>query len=172
MVISKRWLLVGAFLLPVLALAACGDENGGDGEGASASAPNGASSDDEVRVELTEQNRSGESGTATLTARGANRTRVVLELRNPATNSQPAHIHRGRCGRGLDPQPLYGLQNAMQGRSETLVNAPLSELTGGRFAINVHHSDAEIATFVACGNLPGAVGETTSNDATGNDGGY
>jgi hypothetical protein len=86
MVRLRRWILVGVvLLLPVLVLAACGGGGDGDGDGAS---PNGASSSDEVMVELAEENGSGESGTATLTAMG-DQTRVVLELRNPTTDSQP-----------------------------------------------------------------------------------
>src|SRR5688572_8978245 len=153
MVRLKRWLLVGVLLLvPLLALAACGGGSNGDGEGAS---PNSASSSGEVMVELAEEDGSGESGTATLTAMG-DQTRVVLELRNPTTDSQPAHIHKGSCGPALDPEPLHGLLNVMQGRSETVVNVPLSELTAGELAINIHQSDAELETYVACGNLPGA----------------
>jgi hypothetical protein len=165
MVRLRRWLLVGALLLvPLFALAACGGGSDGDGEGAS---PNSATSSDEVMVELAELNGSGESGTATLTATG-DQTRVVLELRNPTTDSQPAHIHEGSCGPGLNPEPLHGLLNAMEGQSETVVNRPLSELTAGGLAINVHESDAELDTYVACGNLPGGGDATDSSD----DGGF
>jgi hypothetical protein len=161
----RRRLLLGALLLlPVLALAACG--GGGNGDGAEA-ASDGAMSNDEVMIELAEENGSGESGTATLAAMG-DQTRVVLELRNPTTNSQPAHIHEGNCGPTLDPAPLHGLQNVIDGRSETVVARPLSELTAGGLAINIHHSNDDLETFVACGNLPGGNDETSSND----DGGF
>jgi hypothetical protein len=151
MVRLRRWILVGAVvLMPLLTLAACG---GGDGDGdAAADAPNGVASSNEVNVELAEESGSGESGTATLTAMG-DQTRVVLELSNTTTESQPAHIHEGSCGPDLNPEPLHGLLNVMQGRSETVVNRPLSELTAGGLAINVHHSDADLETYVACGNL-------------------
>jgi hypothetical protein len=167
MVKLRRWLLVGAFLLlPLLALVACGGGSNGDGDEAAGGAPNGVASSDEVMVELAEQSGSGESGTATLTALG-DRTRVVLELTNPTTDSQPAHIHEGSCGPALNPEPLHGLLNVTQGRSETIVNVPLSELTAGGLAINVHHSDADFDTFVACGNLPGEADEPAT---TGDDG--
>jgi hypothetical protein len=155
----RRWLLLGALLLPVFILAACGGGSDGEAEG--------AASDDEVVVELAEVEGSGETGTATLTAMG-DQTRVVLELMNPTTNSQPAHIHEGSCGPSLNPEPLHGLVNAIQGRAETVVNRPLSELTAGGLAINVHESDAELATYVACGNLPGG-GDT---NGSGDDGGF
>jgi hypothetical protein len=161
----KRLILFGVLLLlPVVVLAACGGDDGG--EGTAAAAPENASSSNQVMVELAEQNNSGESGIATLTATGAT-TRVVLEMKNPTTDSQPAHVHRGSC-ENLDADPLYGLLNVMQGRSETVVNVPLSELTAGGLALNVHHSNAKLDTYVACGNLPGDTADVASSD----DGGY
>lgn len=162
----QRWLLLGALLLlPVVALAACG---GGSNSSGDEAASDGATSSDEVVVELAEENGSGESGTATLTAMG-DQTQVVLELTNPTTNSQPAHIHEGSCGPALNPEPLHGLTNVIEGRSETVVNRPLSELTAGGLAINIHQSNAELEKFVACGNLPGEADEPTT---TGGGGGY
>lgn len=159
---KPRRLPLGALLLlllPVLFLAACGGNSDSDSEGAAVGA---AASSDNVIVELAELNGSGESGTATLTAMG-DRTRVVLELRNPTTDSQPAHVHEGSCGPGLNAQPLHGLLNVIQGRSETTVNVPLSELTAGGLAINVHQSNANLDRYVACGNLPGGTEDSTSS---------
>jgi hypothetical protein len=167
----RRWILVGALLLvPVLTLAACGGGDDGDDNEASpgsAASPDSPTPNDEVVVQLAEVDGSGESGTATLTAMG-DQTRVVLELRNTTTDSQPAHIHEGSCGPSLNPAPLHGLLNVMQGRSETVVNRPLSELTAGGLAINIHESDAELETYVACGNLPG--GTDARAPASGGDG--
>jgi len=171
----RRWLLVGACLPAVVAFAACGGGDDGDAgtqgapNGAAETAPDGAGPSDEVTVDLAELNGSGESGTAVLTAMG-DRTQVVLELNNPTTDSQPAHIHEGSCGPGLNPQPLHGLPNVMQGRSETIVDAPLSELTAGGLAINIHQSNADFDTFVACGNLPGGAGEPTTTEDSGSTG--
>jgi hypothetical protein len=164
----SRWILVGAFLLmPVLTLAACGGGGGGDGDGeGAADVPNGAAASNTVMVELAEVDGSGESGTATLTAMG-DQTRVVVEVRNPTSDSQPVHIHEGSCGPSLNPEPLHGLPNVIQGRSETVVDRPLSELTAGGLAINVHDSDADLETYVACGNLPGGTDGTAN---TGSDG--
>jgi hypothetical protein len=163
MVKVRHWLLGGALLLvPLLVFAACG---GGD-DGAMDANPSGATADDVVTVELAEQDGSGESGTATLTAMGGE-TRVVLELTNPTTDSQPAHIHEGSCGPALNPEPLHGLLNVAQGRSETVVKRPLSELTAGGLAINVHESNDALDVYVACGNLPGGTGTTAT---TGEDG--
>jgi hypothetical protein len=156
----RRWLVLGAFLVvSMLFVAACGGNSESDSDGVAAGV---AASSDEVKVDLAELNGSGESGTATLTAIG-DQTRVVLELRNPTTDSQPAHIHEGSCGPGLNTAPLHGLLNVVQGRSETIVNAPLAELTAGRLAINVHQSNENFDTYVACGNLPGGTDDSTSS---------
>jgi hypothetical protein len=143
-------LLAGA----ALGVAACGGEE----EGAGAS--------DAVTVELAEQNDSGQSGTATLTPDGDS-TRVVIELGNGSSEPQPAHVHPGSCA-DLDPQPAHGLANVVDGSSETTVAAPLSELTAGDFAINVHKSAAEVQTYVACGDLGGKPAASEPGD----DGGY
>jgi hypothetical protein len=157
----RRQLLLGVLLLvPLFSLAACGGGSDGSSGGASA---NSETSGDEVVVELPEVEGSGESGTATLTAMG-DQTRVVLELMNPTTPSQPAHIHEGRCGPSLNPEPLHGLVNTNNGRSETVVNRPLSELTAGGLAINVHESASALEVYVACGNLPGGGDNTASSD--------
>ncbi len=105
-----------------------------------------------VTITLREQSGSGQSGTAVLTAVG-NQTRVVVTLSNPPAGvAQPAHIHEGTCA-NLNPQPRYPLQSLMNGRSETVVDVPLSQLLAGQFAINVHKSQEEIKTYVACGEI-------------------
>jgi len=137
---TTRILLLTAL---VLGLAACGGDDDGDE----------ATGGDTVTVELAEQNGSGESGTATLTAEGE-QTRVVLELSNPASDSQPAHIHNGTCA-NLDPAPAFGLPNVEDGSSEATVDVTLDELTGGEYAVNVHKSNDEADVYVACGDITG-----------------
>ncbi|MCL4507897.1 MAG: hypothetical protein M1296_00060, partial [Chloroflexi bacterium] len=97
-------------------------------------------------------NNSGISGTATLTAMGS-QTQVVLSLTGePAGGSEPAHIHTGTCTNlGGVKYPLVSVVN---GASTTTVNAPLTTLTSGGYAINVHESAANISHYVACGNIP------------------
>ena len=108
-----------------------------------------------LTVNLGEQNASGESGTARLTAEG-DKTKVVLDLRNPsammASETQPAHIHKGSCAK-LDPTPAYALADVMDGRSTSTVDVKLDVLRHSAFAINVHKSAQEIQTYVACGDI-------------------
>jgi Cu/Zn superoxide dismutase len=102
---------------------------------------------------LSPQSNSGESGTATLTRQGDNQTKVVLSVNGaPAGVSQPVHVHKGTCAQ-LDPKPAYSLSPLVNGKSETVVNASLDELTKGGYAINGHKSAQEVPTYVFCGNL-------------------
>jgi hypothetical protein len=98
------------------------------------------------------QNGSGESGSATLTPLG-NQTRVVIGLSGEnTTGSQPAHIHFGSCSH-LNPIPRYGLKNVILGHSNTVIDAPMSKLTGGHMAVNVHESANNLKRYVSCGNI-------------------
>ena len=138
----------------------------GCGSGSKSSSGSGA-----VTVNLTEQNGSGESGTATLTKVG-DKTKVVLDLQdNSATMMsapQPAHIHKGSCSK-LDPTPAYALADVKNGKSTSTVDAKLDDLRKGAFAINVHKSAAEIQTYVACGDI--GTGKS-SGGGSGGGGGY
>jgi hypothetical protein len=98
------------------------------------------------------QNGSGELGTVTLTAMGE-KTRVDVAIANAPTDvPQPAHIHPGSCAK-LDPKPKYPLTTVMDGTSTTVVDAPMSALVAGGFAVNVHKSTSELPVYVACGDL-------------------
>jgi hypothetical protein len=142
--------------LVLLAGAGCGGSNG--------NAPESAGSAD-VFVMLAEQNGSGESGTATLTPLG-NRTKVVLELKGKVAPRQPAHIHEGSCDK-LAASPAYGLSDVGFGTSTSVVNAKLSDLRRGSFAINVHESASAIGNYIACGDI--GTGRTMDYDPLGRD---
>ncbi|HVC32931.1 MAG TPA: hypothetical protein VNL16_05425 [Chloroflexota bacterium] len=106
-----------------------------------------------VTIRLNPENNSGISGTAQLIPTG-NQTRVVItEKGEPSGASEPAHIHAGQCGPTLG-KIVYPLKNVEDGTSETTVNAPLSAVTSGQYAINVHESAKNLGTTVACGNIP------------------
>jgi len=105
---------------------------------------------DSVDVTMAPQSGSAESGTATLTKQG-NDTKVVVSLPS-ATGQQPAHIHKGSCS-NLDPKPSYPLSPVANGKSETVVKAPLDDLSKGGYAINVHKSAQDLKTYVSCGEI-------------------
>jgi hypothetical protein len=106
-----------------------------------------------VTVKMAALNGSGETGTATLSDM-AGKTKVVIKLTGEsASGSQPAHIHPGTCAK-LNPAPKYLLKNVVGGTSTTVVDAPLASLLGGKFAINVHESAANLQKYVSCGNIP------------------
>jgi len=104
------------------------------------------------QVALRTLNDSGVSGTATLTDLGNSRTRVEIAVEPAGNPDMPAHIHPGTC-EALTPQPRFPLENVQGGRSVTEVPASLDELTRGDVAINVHHSNEDMATYTACGEI-------------------
>ena len=115
-------------------------------------APSAAAQQSTVTVPLTAQNGSGITGNATLTDLGNNQTRVEITI-SPTTGDHPAHIHMGTCA-NLDPTPEFPLTNVQNGTSTTVVNQALSTIMRTQRAINLHLSAAEIATYVACGDIP------------------
>lgn len=108
-----------------------------------------------VTVAMSPQNNSNESGMATLTQVGKD-VQVVVDLSNAPAEAQPAHIHPGTCAK-LAPAPKYPLSNVVNGKSTTtLKNVTLTELTSGQFAVNVHKSANDLATYVSCGDITAA----------------
>jgi Cu/Zn superoxide dismutase len=145
-----HWLLVAA-LFAASSLAAAQDKKESkkdSGKGAKS-----------VTVKMGAQNKSGETGTAKLTAEGADKTRVEITLKGaPKGVDQPAHIHEGSCAK-LDPKPKQGLENVVDGKSTTVVPMSLADLGKGNLAINVHKSKEDIKTYVACGDIKGGKGK-------------
>lgn len=104
-----------------------------------------------LTINIHEQNGSGESGTATLTQEGAD-VKVVIALKGAPATAQPAHIHDGTCAdlKGV----AYPLSNVVNGSSTTTVKAvTIDKLLGGKYAINVHESAANLGKYVACGEI-------------------
>lgn len=105
-----------------------------------------------ITVNLSAQNKSGESGIATLTPQG-DKTQVVIKLAGaPDSTPQPAHIHDGRCA-NIDPKPRVPLQNVVGGHSTTTLDMKLADIVSKGGAINVHKSGADLKTYVACGDI-------------------
>lgn len=106
----------------------------------------------EVTVTLSEQNDSGESGTATL-MEVEGKVKVTLNLTGaPKDIAQPAHIHVGACP---DVGAVkYPLTSPVNGASETTLDVTLAQLKSELpLGINVHKSATEAKVYTSCGDL-------------------
>ena len=131
-------LITGTMLLAPLSNAGAADQK--------------AMSNDTVKAELMSLNNSGVTGEATLTAMG-DKTKVSVVLKGAAMDvAHPIHIHEGSCDKLGAPK--YPLNDVMNGKSETTIDAKLSDLTSGNFAINAHKSKKMITDYIACGSIP------------------
>ncbi|MGB3305376.1 MAG: hypothetical protein WBA63_04260, partial [Thermomicrobiales bacterium] len=119
-------------------------------------------------LDFTELNDSGVTGTATLYEAG-DRTIVDIDVKNTGKD-HPAHIHAGTCGQ-LDPEPAFTLNDVHEdGKSRSVVDAPLEGLINGDFAIDLHLSPTELGTLIDCANIEGepvAGSAATTPEATG-----
>lgn len=110
---------------------------------------------------LAAQSNSGQSGTATISDNnGKAQVTITLFAATESTTSQPAHIHTGSC-----PTPggvTYPLAAVSNGSSQTMLEVSVSQLLSELpLAINVHASETQINTYVACGDIPaGTAGST------------
>jgi hypothetical protein len=105
-----------------------------------------------MQIRLLEQNKSGETGTATLFD-GTKGLIVKLRMSGGGDVDQPAHIHKGTCDK-LDPKPTYPLKTVHDGQSEwTVEGVTIAQLQKSPYAINVHKSAKEAAIYVSCGNI-------------------
>lgn len=105
-----------------------------------------------VVVNLSEENASGESGTATLTEVDG-KVKVTLKLTGAKAGvTQPAHIHVGKCP---DVGAVkYPLTSPVDGMSETMLDVTLAQLKSDLpLGINVHKSADEAKVYVSCGDL-------------------
>jgi hypothetical protein len=135
-----------AVAVALLGVGACG---GGDDEDEPVVA-----GDTALSLELREQNGSEQSGRATLTPLGDDRTKIVMELSNPPEVPQPAHVHPGPCDDLGDP--VAALANVVRGRSETTVPLWLAEPRRGDLVVHAHKSEREYSISVACAPIPEA----------------
>ena len=103
---------------------------------------------------LSEQNNSGERGTAYITPMSETTAKVIVEATGVPTGvDQPMHIHTGSC-----PTPgavKYPLNSLVNGKSETVLQVSVEQLVAELpLALNLHKSSGEASVYVACGNLP------------------
>ncbi len=108
----------------------------------------------QATVPMRAQNGSDQSGTAVLTSLENGSTIVSITIGQGAAGvAQPAYIYVGTYGR-LNPVPTYPLAPVIGGRSETIVNTPVTEITsrfGVFYTIIVLKSAQEPTTTVSCG---------------------
>jgi hypothetical protein len=114
-----------------------------------------------IKINLTGQNNSGQSGTATIFDVNG-KANVILTMSGlPANAQEPAHVHFGSC------KPLggveYPLSTVATGTSQTILPVSLAALASQAFAINVHKSAAEIGVYVACGDSTNMVKSISTN---------
>jgi hypothetical protein len=131
-----------------LALGACGLGSSGNSETVALSAQTLASTN----------MPSGEIGTATLTDMPNSTTQVtIMTSGGTDTGEQASEIQTGACG--TTPEVVFALlNNVPEGNQEignisTVINTPLSMLTGGKYAIVIHNS-ADINVIQSCGTIP------------------
>jgi hypothetical protein len=106
----------------------------------------------EVEVPLNTQNNSNELGVATL-QKVNGKLVVKINLKGQTDNTpQPAHIHLGSCPNvGVVKYPLNPVVN---GSSETILDTTGDDLPKLLpLSINVHKSDSQMQTYVACGDI-------------------
>ena len=111
-----------------------------------------ASSQPSTVVQLKTLNASGVSGSVTLVDLGNGRTKVDVAVEPGANPDMPAHIHPGSCD-ALIPQPVYPLENVVNGVSSTTISASVADLTSGGLAVNLHRSNDDLGTYTACAEL-------------------
>jgi hypothetical protein len=135
--------------LSLLAVAAAAGAFAGCGGGGGGGIPTTAKPP--TQIQLQEENGSGQSGLATLTALEG-KTRVVISMQSGPTTHQPVRIHAGTCT-SLDPTPAYPLNDIVGGRSTTVVDVSLDALERKPYVINVHKSPRNLKIYVACGSI-------------------
>lgn len=107
----------------------------------------------QITVNLSAQNGSGQSGTATLVETNGKSVTVTFNLTGaPKDISQPAHIHMGTCAKlGAIKYPLT---NVINGKSTTTLDVNFGQLKSDLpLAINVHKSTIQSNVYVSCANL-------------------
>jgi hypothetical protein len=103
-----------------------------------------------VKLVLSAQNNSGESGSATIYDVNG-KAKVIITITGAPTNAiQPDHVHFGSCAQLGNVR--YPLTNVGNGTFITILPVSLAELTSMPFAINAHKSATEIGVYVACGD--------------------
>lgn len=82
---------------------------------------------------------------------------VIAVSGTPVDGDHPAHFHAGNCGSGGSiVVPLNNVRGAT-GFSVTTTDAPFDAIVQGDHYLNIHLSQANMATIVACGEVGAGV---------------
>jgi hypothetical protein len=112
-----------------------------------------AAQDEELTVQLDEEQDSGVTGTAVLTADG-DQTLLVVDLEN-SEEGYEGHTFDSTCDDHQSATVFYAIEAVdADGHSESVIDAPFSELTSGDFWIHMHRPAGERGEGVACGQIP------------------
>lgn len=115
------------------------------------------SAQDSITLDLEPVEDSGVAGNVRIESQDGEATVTILLTQGLEDESvHPVHIHEGTCDDlgGV----AYPLNNIEDGSSETTIDVDLADLRTGAFAINAHESEENIDTFIACADIPAAVG--------------
>jgi hypothetical protein len=97
-------------------------------------------------------NGSGQNGTATLTAAGSKVRVSVTLVGEPASASEPAHVHFGHCPI-IKAVPAYNVGPVVGGKATSLVDLTWAQITSGKYVLNVHESTAMLGKYMSCGDI-------------------
>ena len=103
---------------------------------------------------ISEQNTSGQVGTATLFNRGSS-TVIVLNIKSvPPGKTEPAELHRtpSQTCDSYEPQIVYVLKPVVNGASRSTVPAPIAKLLSGNYVVIVRSAEKPEHAF-SCGHL-------------------
>src|SRR4029077_7980501 len=97
-------------------------------------------------------NGSGQNGTATLTDQGGKVLVSVSIANEPATASEPSHVHFGKCPT-IKAIPAYNVGPILKGKAKSIVPLTWATINSGKYVVMVHKSAAAMGTYVSCANI-------------------
>jgi hypothetical protein len=122
--------------------------------------------EDSVTVDLQPEDDSGVSGQAVLTADG-DQTIVTVQLEGSEAGFE-GHMFDSTCDDHQGATVFYAIEAVDdEGKSESTVDAPLSELATGDFWIHIHQPAGDQGVGVACGQVLAADGTGGELPTTG-----
>jgi hypothetical protein len=97
-------------------------------------------------------NGSGQDGTATITDQGGKVLVSVRIANEPASASEPSHVHFGKCPT-IKAIPAYNVGPILDGKGKSVVALSWATINSGKHVVMVHKSSAEMGSYVSCANI-------------------